>query len=133
MHYMFLLILPFTLRPITKLIFPSPNMGFCKPTRCTPKAKPFCVCWYSTFHNFLVISPPITKPHHTLYGLKSVQAWLILCLWLNTKITSWSYTQKFLNTIIHIRTFGHKQNPKCSYNCDCFITNNARHYMGVWL
>jgi hypothetical protein len=36
----------------------------------------------------LVISPPITKPFHTLNGPKSVQAWLILCIWTNIKITS---------------------------------------------
>ncbi len=41
---MFLLILPFTLKPITKLIFLNPNMGFCKPTHGIPKTKLFCVC-----------------------------------------------------------------------------------------
>jgi hypothetical protein len=71
-HYMFFFILPFTLKPMTKLIFPSPNMLLNQPI-AFPKPNPF-VFVDIQFCTILVISPPITKPFNTLNEPKSVQA-----------------------------------------------------------
>ncbi len=51
-HYMFFFILPFTLKPMTKLIFPSPNMLLNQPI-AFPKPNPFVFVDIQVFTNFL--------------------------------------------------------------------------------